>query len=85
MKVILLGLVGLYQKTLSPFWPARCRYSPSCSAYAQEAVERFGPWKGSWLALKRLARCQPWGGLGYDPVPLAQPGFQDVAHTRYGQ
>ena len=78
MKWTLLGLLRLYKKTLSPFWPSSCRYYPTCSSYANEAVARFGPWKGGWLALKRLARCQPWGHMGYDPVPLAQP-----SHTHH--
>lgn len=49
--------------------PPSCRYSPSCSSYAIEALQRYGPIKGSWLATKRLMRCHPWGGSGYDPVP----------------
>lgn len=73
MKWTLLGLIRLYQKTLSPFWPSSCRYYPTCSHYAAEAVARFGPWKGGWLALKRLGRCHPWGAMGYDPVPLGKP------------
>lgn len=72
MKWTLLGLIRLYQKTLSPFWPSTCRYYPTCSHYAQEAVAEFGAWKGGWLALKRLARCQPLSrSMGYDPVPTA--------------
>lgn len=46
-----------------------CRYSPTCSAYALEAIKNHGPWKGTWLATKRILRCHPWGGHGYDPVP----------------
>ncbi|MBI4340567.1 MAG: membrane protein insertion efficiency factor YidD [Chloroflexi bacterium] len=71
MSWLLLNLILGYQKVLSPFWPSTCRYTPTCSHYAHEAVGRFGPWKGGWLALKRLGRCHPWGGYGYDPVPLA--------------
>jgi len=49
--------------------PPSCRYQPSCSAYAIGALERYGAWRGGWLAAKRLLRCHPWGGSGYDPVP----------------
>lgn len=74
MKQPLLGLIRLYQRMLSPYWPASCRYTPTCSEYTHEAVLRFGAWKGGWLALRRLARCRPLGGSGYDPVlSLEQP------------
>jgi putative membrane protein insertion efficiency factor len=72
---ILIAGVRLYRRVLSPalalaFGPlARCRYTPSCSEYALEAVRAHGALEGSWLALKRLGRCHPWGGCGYDPVP----------------
>jgi len=66
---LLLALVRGYQLLLSPFLGGRCRHFPSCSAYALTAIERFGPWRGTWLTLCRLARCQPWGTSGYDPVP----------------
>ena len=62
-------MVRGYQLVLSPMLPAACRYEPSCSAYAIDALDRHGPLKGSWLALRRIARCNPWGGHGYDPVP----------------
>lgn len=58
-----------YQLLLSPILPPACRYLPSCSDYALEAVTVHGPWRGGGLALRRLARCHPWGGSGYDPVP----------------
>ena len=64
----LMGVIWVYQSTLGPTLPAACRFEPSCSRYAYTAVERHGVFKGSWLAAKRLARCQPWGGSGYDPV-----------------
>ena len=71
VRGVLLTLIRAYQLLLSPLLGGRCRYVPSCSVYAQEAIRRFGPWRGGWLALKRLGRCHPWGGYGYDPVPDA--------------
>ncbi len=65
----LVGGVRLYQLCLSPWLAGRCRHLPTCSAYAIEALERHGPLSGSWLALKRIGRCHPWGTWGYDPVP----------------
>jgi putative membrane protein insertion efficiency factor len=62
------GLIRFYQLIASPF-PSSCRYVPSCSAYTLEAVRRYGALKGSWLGLRRLARCHPFGGSGLDPVP----------------
>lgn len=61
--------IHFYRRVLSPVLPAACRYEPSCSAYALEALSRHGPIKGLWLTGRRLARCQPWGGHGHDPVP----------------
>ena len=69
MKRAAVLAIRLYQQTISPYLPSACRYSPTCSYYSQEAIERHGLIKGSWLGLKRLSRCQPWGGRGYDPVP----------------
>ena len=63
------GAIRLYQLTFAYFFVGACRYEPSCSAYAVEAVTRHGAWKGSLLATHRLCRCGPWGGQGYDPVP----------------
>jgi uncharacterized protein len=65
----LIASIKVYQLTLSPWLGRQCRYLPTCSAYASESIERFGALRGSWLALKRLGRCHPWGGSGYDPVP----------------
>lgn len=65
----LLALVKFYQYCISPFTPPSCRFVPTCSQYAVEALRKHGPLKGSWLTLRRLARCHPWGGSGYDPVP----------------
>jgi hypothetical protein len=69
MKPVVLLSIWLYQRAVSPFLPSVCRYTPSCSNYTQEAVERHGFVKGAWIGLKRLARCRPLGGKGYDPVP----------------
>lgn len=66
---LLLGLIDLYRKGISPFTPPSCRFTPTCSAYAQEALERHGMVRGGWLFLKRFVRCNPFGGHGYDPVP----------------
>ena len=66
---ILLIPIYFYRKCISPLLPPMCRYSPTCSAYALEAIKKHGPWKGTWLAAKRILRCHPWGGHGYDPVP----------------
>ena len=69
MKRIVTSLITLYKYTLSPLLPPACRFYPSCSTYAQEAVQRYGVSKGLWLAMKRLLRCQPFCPGGYDPVP----------------
>lgn len=66
----LIFLVRFYQICLSPLKGAgTCRFTPTCSQYALEALRKYGPFKGSWLAVKRICRCHPWGGSGYDPVP----------------
>jgi putative membrane protein insertion efficiency factor len=64
-----IGLIKLYQWIFSPWMGQKCRYLPTCSQYAIEALKKYGPLKGSWLAVKRISRCHPWGGHGYDPVP----------------
>jgi len=73
MKKLLVGILILpikfYQYFISPYFPAACRYTPTCSAYSIEALRRHGPIKGLWLSLKRIFSCNPWGGHGYDPVP----------------
>jgi hypothetical protein len=69
IKMILIGAIRAYQWVLSPVLPMRCRNLPSCSHYACEALAQHGVWRGGWLAAARLARCHPWGGDGYDPVP----------------
>lgn len=64
-----LSLIKVYQTFISPITPATCRYQPTCSHYSKEALKKHGLVKGGWLALKRILKCHPWGGKGYDPVP----------------
>jgi putative membrane protein insertion efficiency factor len=64
-----LFLIKVYQYIISPIWPASCRFEPTCSHYAAEAIQKRGIFIGTYLAIKRIARCHPWGGQGYDPVP----------------
>ncbi len=66
---VLIGFIRFYQMAISPYLPPSCRYTPSCSAYGVEALKKYGPFKGGWLTIKRIASCNPWGGSGYDPVP----------------
>ncbi len=73
MKRPLLLIIRAYQLALSPFLGRRCRFYPSCSAYAMQAIERHGVLKGSWLAVRRIGRCHPWHEGGDDPVPPASP------------
>ncbi|MBB5284382.1 hypothetical protein HNQ92_002525 [Rhabdobacter roseus] len=69
MKFLFIGFVKMYQAVLSPYFPNACRYSPTCSQYMIEAIQKYGVWKGTRLGLRRLGRCHPWGGSGFDPVP----------------
>lgn len=71
LRTILIQLIRFYQAAISPYTPPSCRYTPTCSSYAIEAVDRFGALRGGWLFLRRFLRCHPWGGEGYDPVPLS--------------
>ncbi|MEO1201768.1 MAG: membrane protein insertion efficiency factor YidD [Pseudomonadota bacterium] len=74
----LIGVVKLYRVAISPWLGANCRFDPSCSAYAIEALETHGAWRGSVLTLRRLSRCHPWGGSGYDPVPTVAEREHDA-------
>ena len=69
MRKILIGLIRIYQYAISPFLPPHCRYTPTCSTYAVEAIGRFGILRGGWMALRRIGRCHPWHEGGHDPVP----------------
>ena len=69
MKSLLILFVKFYQGAISPLLPMACRYQPSCSQYMVEALQKHGAFKGLWLGVKRIGRCHPWGGHGYDPVP----------------
>ena len=72
MKALLIWMIRFYQREISPARPPCCRFIPTCSAYALEAVEKYGPWKGGWLALRRILRCNPFHrqkSIEYDPVP----------------
>ncbi len=77
MKKILVApfliLIKIYQTIISPLTPATCRFQPTCSHYAKEALEKHGFFRGGWLALKRIFSCNPWGRSGYDPVPEEYP------------
>jgi uncharacterized protein len=64
-----IGLIRIYQLLISPILGPKCRFTPSCSHYGVQALKKYGLFKGSWLTIKRIARCHPWGGQGYDPVP----------------
>ena len=72
MKQVLLALIKFYRKAISPHFPAKCRFIPTCSQYAMEAIEKYGALKGGWLAFRRILRCHPFHGKDYDiydPVP----------------
>jgi putative membrane protein insertion efficiency factor len=68
-KRLLLALIGFYQRFISPLLGSNCRYYPTCSHYTYEAVERYGPLRGLWMGMRRIARCHPWAKGGFDPVP----------------
>ena len=64
-----MGMIRFYRNGISPFTPPSCRFQPTCSEYAYEAIETYGAVRGSWMGLRRILRCHPWGGSGWDPVP----------------
>jgi hypothetical protein len=66
---LFLGIIKAYRLFISPMLAPSCRYLPTCSEYGLQAIKKYGPFKGGWLTVKRISRCHPWGGHGYDPVP----------------
>ena len=83
MRGVAIRMIAVYQRVLSPYWPGTCRYTPTCSHYAQDAIQAHGLLRGGWMSIRRIARCQPWGGSqGYDPVPpRAEPGAEPHHHS----
>ncbi len=81
----LLLLIYFYRYCISPFTPPSCRFTPTCSSYALQALRIHGPFRGSWLTIKRLSRCHPWGGSGYDPVPPRSHPSQNPKKDRGGE
>lgn len=82
MRKILIGLIKFYQYIISPYLPPSCRYIPSCSTYSVEAISRFGILRGSWMAMRRIGRCNPWHEGGYDPVP-ERDGHKHECHKEH--
>lgn len=81
LRLLFLTLIHAYRLLLSPLLPPSCRYTPTCSAYGLEAVRRHGALHGGWLTLRRILRCHPWGGQGYDPVPGSESPASPKADT----
>lgn len=79
---VLIGLVRVYQVAISSWTPASCRFTPTCSSYAIEALREHGAARGVWLSMRRIARCHPWGGFGYDPVPPRDPAVAGEVRQR---
>ena len=69
LKFLFINIIKIYQRFISPFFPSSCKFSPSCSKYGIEAINKYGALKGTFLTLKRIIRCNPWNKGGYDPIP----------------
>ena len=80
LAFLLIGVVQFYRVVISSITPGTCRYSPTCSCYAIDALKNHGLLQGGWLSLRRMARCNPWGGWGYDPVPPPAQAHPTQAH-----
>jgi uncharacterized protein len=85
MKQVLLTVLSFYRRHISPRLPPSCRFTPTCSQYTYEAIERFGAAKGSWMGLKRLSRCHPFNPGGYDPVPDGDTPRVDIARHNHSE
>lgn len=85
MRMMLLASIRFYQLAISPLFPSVCRFQPTCSEYAKEAVALHGALGGGWLALKRILRCHPFGGSGYDPVPMPGSHGDTRPHAALGR
>jgi len=81
MRKIISALIGLYRYLVSPFIGHSCRFTPTCSEYAQTAVIRFGVFKGGWMSIKRIGSCHPWHNGGYDPVPDEEQTIKHKHHS----
>lgn len=77
MSAVLIFFIRVYQNAISPLFGGNCRFAPTCSQYGIEAIREWGPWTGTWLGLKRIAKCHPWGSHGYDPVPRKTPSSSE--------
>lgn len=85
-RLVARGLIRCYQIALSPLVGRSCRYAPTCSAYTDEAIQRYGLWAGGWMGIARILRCHPWGASGWDPVPEAiDPGYRWWTPWRAGR
>jgi putative membrane protein insertion efficiency factor len=81
-RTLAYGLIWFYRLVIKPLFPATCRFEPSCSEYTLQSIRRFGVLKGAWLAASRLARCNPWGPCGHDPIPEHWPNLKSIRLRR---